>query len=167
MKPTRSLIGLFAVLSLAAGVRDAAAQFETPNRSFHNSTAFRLDGRHQVVPCSMCHLNGQFAGTPKTCYECHWIRRKDDRFQTRLGTQCEQCHTPTTWSAVRFDHAGLAGVSLNADHRQLSCESCHKGADVRAGSVLCVTCHRKEYDATKSPPHAAAGFPSASPGPAG
>ncbi len=135
------------------------AQFDTPNRSFHNSTRFRLEGRHLTVACAQCHIKDQYIGTPNTCYECHWIRRKDDRFQTRLGTQCETCHRPTSWTAVRWDHAGMTGVNLNADHRRLACESCHKGADVRAGAVTCVACHRKDYDASKSPAHAAAGFP--------
>jgi hypothetical protein len=31
--------------------RPASAQFDTPNRSFHNQTSFRLDGRHQAVAC--------------------------------------------------------------------------------------------------------------------
>jgi hypothetical protein len=45
-------------------------------------------------------LNGQYAGTPTTCVQCHWIRRKDDRFQTKLGTECQSCHRPTSWTAV-------------------------------------------------------------------
>ena len=162
MTARRSLIVLCALmLALLFAVTNVSAQFETPNRSFHNGTAFRLDGRHQTVPCASCHINGQFSGTPKTCYECHWIRRKDDRFQTRLGTQCEQCHRPTAWTAVRFDHASMTGMALNAPHRQLACESCHKVADVRATALDCVSCHRKDYDATRSPAHAAAGFPMA------
>src|SRR5581483_11382686 len=148
-----------AVLLVLLAAGSASAQFETPNRSFHNATPFPLEGRHQTVPCSSCHLNGQYVGTPRTCYECHWVRRKDDRFQTRLGTQCEQCHRPTAWTAVRWDHAGMTGVPLNVSHRQLDCESCHRNADVRAGAVVCVNCHRKDYDATRNPAHAAAGFP--------
>src|SRR5919198_177042 len=155
-KPLLIVVGMVAFLAAA---RDASAQFETPNRSFHNATAFRLEGKHQTVACESCHLKGQFSGTPKTCYECHWIRRKDDRFQTRLGTQCETCHRPTSWTAVRWDHAAMTGMALNADHRLMACESCHRGADVRSGAVNCVSCHRKDYDAARNPAHAAAGFP--------
>ena len=136
-----------------------SAQFETPNRSFHNSTNFRLEGKHQVVSCEACHLNGQFRGTPTNCYDCHWIRRKDDRYQTRLGTECGQCHRPVAWTAVRFDHAAQSGVPLNADHRQLQCEACHRNANFRAGAVTCVSCHQKDYSATKAPNHLAAAFP--------
>ena len=137
----------------------AFAQFDTPNRSFHNATAFRLEGKHQAVQCAQCHLNGQFQGTPTTCYACHWERRKDDRYQTRLGTQCENCHRPIAWTAVNWDHQSQSGVALNADHRQLACESCHRAANFQSGSVNCVSCHQKDFAATTSPNHVAAGFP--------
>jgi hypothetical protein len=142
-------------LAVAGPVR---AQFETPNRSFHEATAFRLEGRHLTVACASCHINGQYQGTPATCYACHWVRRKDDRYQTRLGTQCEQCHQPVSWTAVRWQHASATGVALNASHRSLGCVSCHKDASFNRGMVVCASCHRKDYDATRSPNHAAAGF---------
>jgi len=157
MRPS-FLVPLFAWLVLCLP-SPARAQFDTPNRSFHNGTSFRLEGRHQEVACASCHLNGQFRGTPPTCYDCHWVRRQDDRFQTRLGTACESCHRPTTWAAVRWDHAGQAGVPLNASHRQVACESCHRDASFRATSVTCVSCHQKDFAATAAPNHAAAGFP--------
>ena len=117
---TRRIVVLWlAVLALVLAPRAAQAQFDTPNRSFHNATAFRLEGKHQAAACESCHVNGQYKGTPNTCYDCHWIRRKDDRFQTRLGSQCEQCHRPTSWTSVRWDHTSQSGVPLNQDHRQV------------------------------------------------
>jgi hypothetical protein len=104
-------------------------------------------------------LNGQYQGTPTTCYACHWVRRKDDRYQTRLGTQCEQCHRPISWNAVSWDHGGMTGVALNASHRTMECVSCHRDANFSTAVVLCASCHRKDYDATRAPNHAAAGFP--------
>ena len=157
MNSTRVLLLLAAMVVSCAP--EAAAQFDTPNRAFHNAYAFRLDGRHQDVPCESCHLNRQFNGTPRTCYECHWVRRRDDRYQTRLGTQCEQCHRPTSWSAVRWDHGAMTGMRLNADHRQLGCVACHMNAEFRASALTCISCHRADYDRTQSPAHAAAGFP--------
>ena len=156
---TKRLLFLLIAVTGLIGPRLASAQFDTPSRAFHNATAFRLDGQHQSVACESCHVNGQYKGTPNTCYDCHWVRRKDDRYQTRLGTQCEQCHRPTSWTAVRWNHSGQAGVALNADHRQIACESCHRNATFRASSVTCVQCHQKDFVATKSPNHQAAGFP--------
>ncbi len=157
MTPRLSSI-VFATLLVLATAAQAAAQFDTPNRSFHNATAFRLEGQHLTVACEACHLNGQYQGTPTTCYDCHWIRRKDDRFETRLGTHCEECHRPTSWTAVQWDHGGQAGVPLSPVHRTLSCESCHRTASFTA-PVACVSCHQRDYAATTEPNHAAAGFP--------
>ena len=158
MKVRTSLIVLAALLSWVAVMK--AAQFETPSRAFHNAYGFRLDGRHQTVACEACHINQQFRGTPTTCYECHWVRRKDDRYQTRLGTQCEQCHRSTSWTAVQWDHGAVTGTRLNLDHRQLGCQTCHGTAgNFRIAAMSCVSCHRKDYDATRAPAHAAAGFP--------
>lgn len=113
------------------------------------------------MACESCHVNGQFGATPKTCYDCHWIRRKDDRFQTRLGTQCEQCHRTTAWTDVRWDHASQSGQALNADHRTIACESCHRGGNFRSASVTCIQCYQKDFAATTAPNHMAAGFPTA------
>jgi hypothetical protein len=159
MRVRLSALALAAFTVVALPPRSAATQFETPNRAFHNATAFRLEGKHQALPCESCHANGQFRGTPTTCYSCHWVRRKDDRFQTQLGTDCESCHRPTSWAAVRWDHGGQTGTALNADHRQIACETCHGGTNLRASSVACVACHQKDFDRTTSPNHRAAGFP--------
>jgi hypothetical protein len=147
----------FAALFIAVP-QPVRAQFETPNRSFHEATAFRLEGRHLTLPCASCHLNGQYQGTPTTCSACHWERRRDDKYLTRLGSECEQCHRPVSWSAVRWEHASATGIPLNASHRTLNCVSCHRDGNFNRGMVLCASCHRKDYDATKSPSHAAAGF---------
>ncbi len=159
MKRRFWLIVLVALVVAALWPRLAETQFETPNRAFHNATAFKLEGKHLTLPCESCHLNGQYRGTPTTCYSCHWVRRKDDRFQTRLGTECESCHRPISWTAVRWDHGAQAGMPLNADHRLLGCESCHRTANFRSASLSCVSCHQKDFDRTQSPNHRTAGFP--------
>ena len=144
---------------LLATAPDAYAQFTTPNRSFHNATAFPLEGQHLAAPCQSCHLSDVYKGTPTTCFECHWVRRKDDRFQTRLGSDCSVCHRPASWTAVRWDHAATTGTPLNSAHRAVGCQSCHRGGDFRPAAVTCVNCHQRDYQATTSPNNAAAGFP--------
>ncbi len=159
MKKLSFLLPFLTCVGLLLMSRGTQAQFETPNRSFHNATTFRLDGRHLTVACESCHLNGQFSGTPKTCYDCHWVRRKDDRFETRLGSQCETCHRSTAWSDVRWDHGGQTGERLSADHRTLACQSCHVGGSFRGSASGCISCHERDYAATANPNHASAGFP--------
>jgi len=147
-----------ATLLLLVGA-PAQAQWETPNRAFHNGTGFPLDGRHQTVPCQSCHLNGVYKGTPTTCFDCHWIRRQDDRYQTRLGLRCEVCHTTTNWLPARWNHQADAGVPLNPVHMLLACDTCHRDARFETPSLDCASCHMEDYRETREPNHAAAGFP--------
>jgi hypothetical protein len=129
------------------------------NRAFHKAGLFPLEGRHLTVACASCHVNGETRGTPTRCYDCHWIRRQDDPKQTRLGTDCESCHRPTSWTAVNWNHGARTGTPLSGAHRSLACDSCHKERRFMGGSVACSTCHMKDYQRAAQPNHTAAGFP--------
>jgi len=148
-------------LVLTAFAGPAEAQFDTPNRQFHNGTAFPLDGRHRDLACESCHRQGVYKGTPTRCFDCHWVRRQDDRFRLQLGTQCEQCHRTTSWSAVSWDHGAMTSMPLGVAHRQLSCQSCHANSMVRTAQTTCMSCHAQDYQAARTPNHVAAGFPTA------
>ncbi len=155
-------ISRFSLLSFGAAMvvaSLAAAQFETPNRQFHDKTTFRLEGRHLSVACESCHLNNVYKGTPRACYDCHWQRRQDDRFRLQLGSQCEQCHRPIAWTAVRFDHGSSTGLPLGVAHQQLSCQSCHRNDNLRSAQRDCVSCHEQDYRSAREPNHVAAAFP--------
>jgi hypothetical protein len=155
---TRSALVL---LALALGLcfpATARAQWDTPSRAFHKDTAFPLDGRHLTTPCASCHINGVTKGTPTSCATCHWVRRQDDPYRTRLGTACEQCHRTSSWAAVKWEHGAATGMPLNLAHKTLDCAGCHKNRVFTAANSACVTCHRKDFDRTTNPNHAAAGF---------
>ncbi len=137
----------------------AVTRWNNASRAFHKVGVFPLEGKHILVPCESCHLKGVIKGTPTRCYDCHWIRRQDDLYRTRLGNQCETCHRATSWTAVIWDHASRTGFPLNAPHRSLACDSCHKAQNFTAATSECYSCHRSDYLHTTSPNHAAAGFP--------
>jgi hypothetical protein len=158
---SRTVIALAMLALLGGNAAPAEAQFETPNRQFHNATTFPLDGRHRDLPCESCHRQNVYKGTPAKCYDCHWVRRQDDRYRLQLGTQCEQCHRTTAWSAVRWDHAAMTSMPLGAAHQRLTCQSCHANNTFKTAQTTCASCHMKDYQATKTPNHAAAGFPTA------
>ena len=145
---------LFAVSGPAA-----AQQFKTPDRQFHNQTSFPLEGRHRAVECASCHIRDVYKGTPSGCVDCHWVRRQDDRYRLQLGSQCEQCHRTTNWTDVRWDHGAMTAMPLNGAHRQVACASCHRDNVFRNTDMTCATCHTQDYQATRTPNHAAAGFP--------
>ena len=129
------------------------------SRAFHKTATFKLEGQHLLVECASCHWNGVIRGTPTKCYDCHWIRRQDDRYQTRLGVDCEKCHRPVSWTAVNWSHGTATGLVLSPVHRTLGCIGCHKNGNFSAGGVTCYSCHAERYQSTASPNHLAAGFP--------
>ena len=133
--------------------------FRQASRAFHKGTAFALEGRHLAVACASCHVNGQVKGTPTRCYDCHWVRRQDDRYRTQLGVECEQCHRPTAWTAVNFSHQARTGLALNAAHRTLACDACHTSGTFKGRRPECITCHDAQFRGAKNPDHVAAGFP--------
>jgi hypothetical protein len=150
-------VGLLLLICLGASVA-ARAQWETPNRSFHKATAFPLEGRHLAVACESCHLNRVTKGTPTKCESCHWERRQDDIYRLRLGANCSQCHTPTSWTAVKWSHAAATGTALHGAHRTVPCASCHKNRQFVGTRTTCIECHRKDFERTTAPNHAAAGY---------
>ena len=142
-----------------ASCHDPADPFVTASRAFHKVNLFPLEGKHLGVPCESCHVRGVVKGTPNRCYDCHWIRRQDDKYRTRLGNQCEDCHRPTSWTAVQWDHSARTGFPLSSVHRTLACDQCHKGQVFQGTPASCVSCHMKDYTASRNPNHAAGGFP--------
>jgi hypothetical protein len=136
-----------------------AILWRTPSRAFHKTTRFPLEGRHLVVACASCHLNGVLKGTPTGCYDCHWIRKPDDRFKTKLGSDCQTCHRPTAWAAVTWSHAAATGFTLETPHKTLDCESCHKDQRFKGTPRDCYSCHKTDYERVQSPNHVSGGFP--------
>jgi hypothetical protein len=133
--------------------------WKNASRAFHKDTIFPLEGRHLSTPCGACHLNGVIKGTPNRCFDCHWIRHRDDKYETRLGNECGNCHRPTSWTAVVWNHAQATGFPLAGVHATLQCQTCHRGNVFTGLSPQCYACHQKDYEGTRSPNHVIAGFP--------
>ena len=133
--------------------------WKNASRAFHKNTIFPLEGRHLSTPCGACHQNGVLKGTPNRCFDCHWIRHKDDKYETRLGNECGDCHRPTSWTAVIWNHAQATGFPLTGVHATLACQTCHKGNVFTGLSSQCYSCHQKDYESTRNPNHVTAGFP--------
>lgn len=103
----------------------------------HSLTAFPLVGKHTTVECTSCHTNNVFKGTPKDCYSCH---AKDDSHNGQFGQNCAQCHTPTGWNNITFDHAKSA-FPLTGAHETVACTKCHINGVFKGTPTQCVACH--------------------------
>ena len=103
----------------------------------HALSAFPLTGMHIGVPCTNCHINKIFKGTPTDCYNCH---AKNDQHRGSFGTSCDACHTTSGWLPATFNHA-LSNFPLTGAHKNLVCESCHTKSNYKFVSSACVSCH--------------------------
>ncbi len=127
----------------------------------HDQTNFPLIGKHRTVPCGDCHLKGVLQGTPTSCEACHWIRKKDDRYNLQLGLHCGDCHTPHDWKSIRpgaWNHEQKTGFSLKGSHKILDCTQCHKNNIFSGLPDDCFYCHEKDYNNTTEPNHLTAQF---------
>ena len=113
----------------------------------HSQFDFALNGAHQQVACSSCHIDGVFDGTPTACISCHAddFRQADDPIHTEgsFSAQCLECHTEAAWEPSFFDH-GNTGFALNGAHRQTDCASCHTDGAYAGTPIDCVSCHARD-----------------------
>jgi hypothetical protein len=105
-------------------------------------TRFALTGKHGKAKCDDCHAKGHFKDTPRACVACH---RKDDEHKGRFGDKCETCHGSAGWKPSTFDHDTATKYPLKDKHRELKCNSCHKGMLYEQKlETTCVACHAKD-----------------------
>jgi hypothetical protein len=103
----------------------------------HSLTAFPLQGKHQAIACSACHLNRVFKGTPTSCYACH---AKDDHHNGQFGQDCAACHTADGWLPAAFDHSKSA-FPLTGAHLNVNCSKCHLNNVFKGTPTACASCH--------------------------
>jgi len=98
----------------------------------HNSTEYKLEGKHRDVGCRQCHFKPttdgnfvqRFTNLKDNCAECH----KDQhykQFESNGVTDCFTCHDYNNWKANKFDHNKSRFV-LDGKHQNVPCASCHK-----------------------------------------
>jgi len=130
-----------------------------PSKFDHNTTNFKLTGKHLILDCSFCH-KGVFSGTPTDCYSCHQSNyasaTNPDHRQLGFPTNCEQCHTTDGWRPATFDH-NRTGFALTGRHSVVQCSSCHKSG-YSGTPTDCYSCHQSNYTNALIPVHTV-GYP--------
>lgn len=104
------------------------------SRFDHNTTPFKLRGKHKSVDCFSCHkrthdplevFQDRTGVGMDQCATCH-----KDPHEGKFGTDCAKCHQEKGFKAVRsmdqFDHS-LTDFPLQGKHVGVDCKKCHKG----------------------------------------
>ena len=110
-----------------------------PETFDHALSDFALEGAHRSAPCAACHDPAEtHREAPSDCIECH---REDEPHRGRLGTSCQDCHSPLGWADARFDHAET-DFPLVGEHRSVDCALCHPSERYEDTPNDCFGCHR-------------------------
>ena len=129
----------------------------------HNTTTvFPLIGAHTTVACATCHTNGYTGGTPTECVGCHLTNFNasvsPNHVLAKFPTDCKICHTTTAWIPNSFNHNTATTFPLTGSHIGVDCINCHSTGYIGI-STACVSCHQNNYNASTSPAHLVAKFP--------
>ena len=111
-------------------------------RSFdHEDTDFPLVGKHLDNACNDCHEPAtRHRETSSDCLSCH---EPDNPHGDTMGTQCGDCHSPTGWLDVEFDH-DTTGFPLIGKHQEPACLDCHADDTFTDTPTSCYGCHAED-----------------------
>jgi hypothetical protein len=127
-----------------------------PSTFSHATTQFPLTGAHVAVACSGCHINGQYAGTPTGCFDCHATDFQGTTNPAHVAGafshDCLTCHTTAGWNPATFNH-GSTAFPLTGAHVPLACQSCHVGGNYQLTYSDCYQCHQSDYARPVNPSH--------------
>jgi hypothetical protein len=110
----------------------------------HDTTKFKLTGKHQSTDCRACHTRqvgketvSVFKGTSDTCVSCH-AREAQVHKGHYEGSSCVQCHSTHAWTGALVKHSFF---SINHGRRNNNCKTCHNDAPVHFQTYTCYNCH--------------------------
>jgi hypothetical protein len=121
----------------------------------HNSTDFKLTGKHADVNCKRCHfkqdgdgtVQQRFSDLTNRCLDCH-VDVHNNQFDIKDNISCTRCHGYDQWKPVRFNHDNTR-FKLDGSHKDVACTKCHK--EVSNGTrryirykfedIKCASCH--------------------------
>lgn len=95
---------------------------------------YPLTGSHlstgKCYSCGLCHINGIWNGTPRSCVQCHngdpsrqTVGRSVKHLPTAL-LDCAGCHNTTAFNSF----TGVTQLMIHNTALSMRCDSCHNGS---------------------------------------
>jgi len=110
-----------------------------PSQFVHDiqTTAYPLEGAHELVECQSCHSSWQIVPEVRTCADgsCHLSDYNavtdPNHASASFPLECETCHSMTAWEPSTFDHDGQSFPIYSGQHRGEwdDCSQCHVDAN--------------------------------------
>ena len=123
-------------------------------------TKFKLTEKHMTLTCKKCHPR-DFQKPESSCISCHLFAYQQTKNPNHelavLSKDCELCHNQTLWKPSIFNHNSGTSFPLHGAHLKADCSKCHSSNFAKTPTA-CVSCHLKNYLATKNPDHVQANF---------
>jgi predicted CXXCH cytochrome family protein len=115
----------------------------------HNTTNFKLEGKHFSAPCSSCHKKGSewdFQQMGRMCKDCHEDYHKGEFVKAGASLSCNECHDTQAFTNVFYsiEQHNKTDFRLEGAHMATPCFSCHKKESVwqfKGVGKFCVDCH--------------------------
>jgi Cytochrome c7 and related cytochrome c/Seven Residue Repeat len=132
----------------------------TPS-TFNHASVFPLTGAHATAACASCHINNNYTTVHTDCYSCHINdyngTDNPNHAQANFPTDCQVCHSTSSWMGAVFDHNKTA-FPLTGAHasKAVTCAMCHLNNNYTTLPTNCSGCHTAAL-ATATPSHL--GFP--------
>lgn len=125
------------------------------NADAHRRTNFPLTGRHALIACEECHIQERDRGFVRAAVECFACHRADyartaavsiDHAAAGFGTNCRECHSPSTFRGARFAAHDACFQLAPGPHAGIRCLDCHttqpRGPVTSACSTNTASCTR-------------------------
>ena len=112
-------------------------------------TGYALTGVHATLPCTACHMNNRFKGTPSTCY---WLPGEDFTRATIRRT-CSRAaarlrHMPLHHQLAECQvRSRLYEIPVDRDARERDLRAVPCEQQLMSTPTACYSCHRADFTA--------------------
>ena len=157
INPNHNTIG---ISTDCASCHTTEPEWNPANFANHNDY-YALNGAHTTIAtdCATCH-NGDYNNTPNTCVGCHLndynTTTNPNHSTAQFPTDCESCHTESSWEPSTFDHDAQYFPIYSGKHSEAwdQCIECHTTQS--SFSVFsCIDCHEHTNQADLADKHSA------------